>query len=144
MDVEDILRGGKFKRLLEKTMWNVKNETNLNRLELDVIYLLFHYDDIKTLTDICKYTQMNKGHMSTTLDNLVRGGYIVCQRDERDRRYVKYSLAKSSERICKEMEQLWSGLMNEILYGIDRESLETFKRVAGQIDSNLDRLLKEE
>lgn len=24
-----------------------------------------------------------KGHMSTTLDNLVRGGYIVCQRDER-------------------------------------------------------------
>jgi len=27
--------------------------------------LLSHYDDITTLTDICRYTQMNKGHMST-------------------------------------------------------------------------------
>ena len=143
MDVEGILRGGKFKKLLEKTMADAKNETNLNRLELDVIYLLFHYEDIKTLTDICLYTQMNKGHISTTLDNLVKKGYIVCERDEKDRRYVKYSLAEASEQICKEMDVLWSGLMSDIVDGIDSNSLDTFKQVAKQIDQNIDRLLEE-
>ena len=77
MNIEKYLRGGKFKRLLEKAMVDVKNKTNLNRLELEVVYLLSHYDEITTLTDICRYTQMNKGHMSTTLDNLVKQGYII-------------------------------------------------------------------
>ena len=77
MSIERILRGGKFKKLLEKTMADAKNKTNLNRVELEVIYLLFHYDDVTTLTDICQYTQMNKGHMSTTLDNLVKKGYVL-------------------------------------------------------------------
>lgn len=142
MNVDGILRGGKFKRLLDKTMLDAKNKTSLNRLELEVIYLLFHYEEINTLTDICQYTQMNKGHMSTTLDNLVRKGYIVCERDVRDRRYVKYYLADTSEQICREIETLWSELMTEIVAGIDRNSLEIFKQVAGQIDRNLDRLLE--
>ena len=72
MNIEKNLRGGKFNRLLEKAMVDVKKQTNLNRLELEVVYLLSHYDDITTLTDICRYTQMNKGHMSTTLENLVK------------------------------------------------------------------------
>ena len=46
MNIEKNLRGGKFKRLLEKAMVDVKNKTNLNRLELEVVYLLSHYDDI--------------------------------------------------------------------------------------------------
>ena len=49
MNIEKNLRGGKFNRLLEKAMVDVKNKTNLNRLELEVVYLLSHYDDITTL-----------------------------------------------------------------------------------------------
>ena len=48
MNIEKNLRGGKFNRLLEKAMVDVKNKTNLNRLELEVVYLLSHYDDITT------------------------------------------------------------------------------------------------
>lgn len=32
MNIEKNLRGGKFNRLLEKAMVDVKNKTNLNRL----------------------------------------------------------------------------------------------------------------
>ena len=142
--IEGILRGGKFKRILEKTMMDAKQQTNLNRIELEVIYLLFHYDDIQTLTDICQYTQMNKGHVSTTLDSLVKKGYLVCERDEKDRRFVKYSLAESSEQLCNEMERLWSDLMADIVDGVDAHSLEIFKQVSEQIDKNLDRLLEEQ
>lgn len=142
-DIEGILRGGKFKRILEKTMMDAKQQTNLNRIELEVIYLLFHYDDIRTLTDICQYTQMNKGHVSTTLDSLVKKGYLVCERDANDRRFVKYSLAQSSQQLCNEMEQLWENLMTEVVKGIDAQALAVFKQVAEQIDGNLDRLMND-
>ena len=64
--VEDIIRGGKFKKLIENVLVHDAREiTGLNRIELVVIYLLYKYDEINTLTDICKYLQMNKGHIST-------------------------------------------------------------------------------
>ena len=144
MHIEKNLRGGKFKRLLEKAMADIKTKTNLNRLELEVIYLLSHYDEITTLTDICRYTQMNKGHMSTTLDNLVKQGYIVCRRDEKDRRYVKYELTDASEQICQEMETLWSELTMKVVEGIDEGSLAVFNSVSEQISHNIDRLLENE
>lgn len=144
MSIERILRGGKFKKLLEKTMADAKNKTNLNRVELEVIYLLFHYDDVTTLTDICQYTQMNKGHMSTTLDNLVKKGYVVCRRDEKDRRYVKYQLTEASEQIRMEIDGLWSELLSKIVSGIDEESLKVFNQVAKQINENIDYLLENE
>ena len=142
MNIEKNLRGGKFKRLLEKAMVDVKNKTNLNRLELEVIYLLSHYEEITTLTDICRYTQMNKGHMSTTLDNLVKQGYVVCKRDDKDRRYVKYELTDASAQICQEMETLWSELIAKVVEGIDENSLAVFSCVSEQISHNIDRLLE--
>ena len=142
MNIEKNLRGGKFNRLLEKAMVDVKNKTNLNRLELEVVYLLSHYDDITTLTDICRYTQMNKGHMSTTLENLVKQGYIVCKRDDKDRRYVKYELTDASEHLCQEMEILWAELTAKVVEGLDESSLAVFNRVSEQISHNIDRLLE--
>lgn len=142
MNIEKNLRGGKFNRLLEKAMVDVKNKTNLNRLELEVVYLLSHYDDITTLTDICRYTQMNKGHMSTTLENLVKQGYIVCKRDDKDRRYVKYELTDASEHLCQEMEILWAELTAKVVEGIDESSLAVFNRVSEQISHNIDQLLE--
>lgn len=142
MNIEKNLRGGKFKRLLEKAMVDVKNKTNLNRMELEAIYLLSHYDEITTLTDICRYTQMNKGHMSTILDNLVKQGYVVCRRDDKDRRYVKYELTDASEQICQEMEKLWSELTAKVVEGIDERSLAVFNHVSEQISHNIDRLLE--
>ena len=142
MNIEKNLRGGKFNRLLEKAMVDVKNKTNLNRLELEVVYLLSHYDDITTLTDICRYTQMNKGHMSTTLENLVKQGYIVCKRDDKDRRYVKYELTDASEHLCQEMEILWAELTAKVVEGIYESSLAVFNRVSEQISHNIDRLLE--
>ena len=121
-----------------------KKKTNINRVELEVIYLLFHYDDVTTLTDICQYTQMNKGHMSTTLDNLVKKGYVVCKRDEKDRRYVKYQLTEASEQIRMEIDGLWSELLSKIVSGIDEESLKVFNQVAKQINENIDYLLENE
>ena len=144
MNIIKNLRGGKFTRLLEKTMTDVKNRTGLNRLELEVIDLLSHYDEMTTLTDICRYTQMNKGHISTTLDDLEQKGYVVCRRDDRDHRYVKYELTGVSGQICRDMEELWSALITKVVEGIDERELEVFNDVSDQISRNIDRLLDNE
>ena len=143
MNIEKNLRGGKFKRLIEKEIGVIKNKTGLNRLELEIIYLLSHYEEIKTLTDICRYTQMNKGHVSTTLDNLVKEGYAQCRRDAADRRYVKYKLTDTSEQVCRDMEIIWKKLTASVVEGIDDYSLAVFNQVSEQISCNIDRLLED-
>lgn len=142
MDIEKNLNGGKFKKLLENAMMDAKNRTNLNRVELEIIYLLSHYKDLTTLTDICRFTQMNKGHMSTNLDKLVKQGYVICSKDSEDRRCVRYELTKKSEQICREMEMLWTNIISKVTEGIDEDRLLIFNQVSEQINRNIDKLLK--
>ena len=69
-------------------------------------------------------------------------GYIVCKRDDKDRRYVKYELTDASEHLCQEMEILWAELTAKVVEGIDESSLAVFNRVSEQISHNIDRLLE--
>ncbi|MDD6573335.1 MAG: MarR family winged helix-turn-helix transcriptional regulator [Thermoflexaceae bacterium] len=139
--VEGILRGGKFKKLLENIMTDAKKRTNLNRVEIEVLYFLHRYGEQNTLTDICQYLQMNKGHISSTMDNLCDKGYVVYKRDDRDRRYVHYEITQQADSIIRDMDNAWKKMSERILSGIGREDLQTFNRVAKQIEDNIEMML---
>ncbi|MDD7208584.1 MAG: MarR family winged helix-turn-helix transcriptional regulator [Lachnospiraceae bacterium] len=141
--VESILREGKYKKLIENALVkDVREVTGLNRIELVIVFLLYRYKDMNTLTDICHYLQMNKGHISTTMDGLSKKGYIICQRDEMDRRYIRYRITEKSGMIVKKMDSLWKELSGEIVKGISKEDLEVYNKVSGQMEDNIKRMLK--
>lgn len=136
--VEDIIRGGKFKKLIENVLVHDAREiTGLNRIELVVIYLLYKYDEINTLTDICRYLQMNKGHISTTMDALGKKGYILCKRDESDRRFIRYHITEKADAIVEDMDRLWKEMSRQIVRDIDEKDLEIFNKVSCQIENNM-------
>ena len=142
--VEDIIRGGQFKKLIENVLVHDAREiTGLNRIELVVIYLLYRYDEINTLTDICKYLQMNKGHISTTMDGLGKKGYIICQRDETDRRFIRYRITEKAGAIVENMDRLWLEISRQIVLGIDEKDLEVFNKVSRQIENNMKFMLEQ-
>ena len=142
--VEDIIRGGKFKKLIENVLVHDAREiTGLNRIELVVIYLLYKYDEINTLTDICKYLQMNKGHISTTMDGLGKMGYILCKRDESDRRFIRYHITEKADSIVEDMDRLWKEMSRQIVRDIDEKDLEIFNKVSCQIENNMRFMLEQ-
>lgn len=141
--VEGILRGGRFKKLLESVMTDAKKQANLNRVEIEVLYFLHRYENFNTLTDICQYLQMNKGHISSTMDNLHQKGYVVYQRDEKDRRYVHYEITEQADSVIRDMDALWQKMSERIMSGIAEEDLQTFNKVAKQIEGNIEIMLGE-
>lgn len=142
--VEDIIRSGKFKRLIEnRLVEDARKLTGLNRIELVIIYLLYRRQDLDTLTDLSGYMQMNKGHISTTLDGLGKKGYIICQRDETDHRYFRYQITEKAEAVVTDMDVLWAEISKKLVCQINQNDLEIFHKVAGQIEKNIEGLLEE-
>lgn len=142
--MEKILRGGKFNKLIESVLvHDAKERTGLNRIELVIIFLLYRFEELSTLTDICQYMHMNKGHISTTLDGLGKKGYIICQRDKNDRRFVRYQITEKANAFVLDMDNLWKEMSKRLIQGIDGKDLETFNRVASQIEDNIGRILNE-
>lgn len=142
--VDDIIRSGKFKRLIENILVeDARGITGLNRVELVIIYLLYRYDNLNTLTDISNFMQMNKGHISTTLDRLNKKGYIICRRDETDHRFVRYKITGKAGEVVLDMDNLWTEMSKKLVRQIEKDDLQVFHKVARQIEDNIEDMLKE-
>lgn len=142
--IEGILRGGQFKKLVETTILAVKDKTNLKRVEIEVLYFLSRYPKQNTMKDICNHLQMNKGHISTTVDSLTKQEYIIQQKDECDRRYMHYTLTPKAEFIVEQITLLWKKMSEQMLKGITKEEIAIFEKVAGLIGENIEQMLNSE
>ena len=86
---------------------------------------------------------MNKGHISTTMDGLGKKGYIICQRDETDRRFIRYRITEKAGAIVENMDRLWLEISRQIVLGIDEKDLEVFNKVSRQIENNMKFMLEQ-
>ncbi|MGN0385110.1 MAG: MarR family winged helix-turn-helix transcriptional regulator [Lachnospiraceae bacterium] len=141
--IEAILRGGQFKKLIETTMPVIRDQANLKRVEIEVLYFLSRFPEQNTMKDIRNHMQMNKGHISTVMDNLTKQGYIAQQKDDSDRRYVYYTLTENADEIVRQMTTVWEKMTERICKGVSEEDLRTFEKVAGLIGQNIDEMLKD-
>ena len=95
------------------------------------------------MTDICQHLQMNKGHISSVMDSLCKKGYIVQTPDKNDRRYIRYTVAKSADSIVTQMDASWENMSHRLIAGISKEDLAIFEKVAKQIGTNIENMLEE-
>lgn len=139
--VEGILRGGKFKKLIESRLTDIKDRTGLKRVEIEVIYFLYRESEHNTMTDICQHLQLNKGHISSVMDSLCKKGYVVQNHDPNDRRYIRYTVTELADSIVGPMDQSWENMSQKILTGISQEDLSVFEKVARRIEQNIENML---
>lgn len=141
--VEGILRGGQFKHLAERELAGIRQQYDLKRIEIEVLYFLAKNEEHNTLADIHHYLNANKGHISQALDCLCRRGYLTAEHDKHDRRYVHFILTESADELSNRIIEAWGKLRDEIFAGISEEDLACFKRVADQIAQNMNHILEE-
>ena len=140
-ELETILRGGQFKRILENSMTEIRKATGLKRVEVEVIHFLHICGEKNTMKDICMNLQMNKGHISTAMDSLCKKQYVVAVQDKEDRRYVHYFLTDKSALVAERISEKWNDLMAQLSKGISEKEVEHFKRIARIIGKNMDAML---
>lgn len=141
--VEGILRGGQFKHLAKRELAGIRQQYDLKRIEIEVLYFLARNKECNTLADIHHYLNANKGHISQALDCLCKRGYLTAEHDKNDRRYVHFFMTDAANELSNQINAAWGKLRDEIFAGISEEDLACFKRVSAQIAQNMNHILKE-
>ncbi len=139
--IEAILRGGQFKRIMENQLSVIKQRYGLKRIEIEILYFLSQCGESNTSTDIRRHLEMNKGHISQAVERLCCQGYINAIHDREDRRYVHYAVTGKAELVTREMTEIWKNMTMKIFEGISEEELMVFKQVAHKIENNMNELL---
>ncbi|GAA0709233.1 MarR family transcriptional regulator [Paraclostridium ghonii] len=74
---------------------------NVNRTQLRALVFIKNNGEI-TMTDLCEKLNIEKGSLTTMVDDLTKKGYLTRNRDLRDRRKYILNLTTSGEEIAKD------------------------------------------
>lgn len=138
--IESFLQGGKFKKLQEERIIELRKKYNMKKVELEVLFFLSYCGEHNTAKDIHYQLTMNKGHISQAVTSLCQRHMIIAIPDEEDRRYVHYKVSDSAREIVIEMRRNRERISQQILEGISEEELKQFKDVAAKIAKNIENL----
>ena len=141
IQVEAILYGGQFKRLLEEQSLELRNKYDMKKAELEILYFLSRCGNRNTSSDIHHQLMMNRGHISQAVDNLCKRKYIIAIPDKNDRRYVHYEILDSAHDILKEVTKRREEMNRQILDGVSEDELRTFREVSSKIRTNIEKMI---
>ncbi|MCI5868100.1 MAG: MarR family winged helix-turn-helix transcriptional regulator [Dorea sp.] len=139
--MESILQGGQFKKLLDVQSAELRQKYDMKKAELEILYFLSRCGGHNTSKDIHAQLMMNRGHISQAVDSLCRRRYIVAIPDQNDRRYIHYEILDSAKEIVAEMAKRREEMNRQILKGISKEELEIFREVSLKIKNNIEQII---
>ena len=139
--MESILQGGQFKKLLDVHSAELRQNYDMKKAELEILYFLSRCGGHNTSKDIHAQLMMNRGHISQAVDSLCRRRYIVAIPDQNDRRYIHYEILDSAKEIVAEMAKRREEMNRQILKGISKEELEIFREVSLKIKNNIEQII---
>lgn len=114
--------------------------TDVNRTQLRALVFIKNNGEI-TMTDLCEKLNIEKGSLTTMVDDLNKKGYLTRTRDSRDRRKYILNLTSEGDNIAKDfLEKLGDKLENKFLE-LDKNDREKFMTSIKNLE---DILVKEE
>ena len=139
--IDIILQGGQFKKLLEEQSTELREKYNMKRAELEILYFLSKCGTHNTATDIYHQLMMNRGHISQAVDSLCRKNYLIAIPDKNDRRYIHYEISDFAKELVTEMTNRREAMNSMILKGVSEEELKVFREVSDKIRKNINELI---
>lgn len=139
--VETVLRGARFKKMINSQFSGITEKYGLKRVELEILCFLSRSGEKNTSKDISVNLNMNKGHISQAVDSLCNQGYLTATKDKDDRRYVHYTITDKATVISEDITRGWDEMIKRIFEGISEEQFKVFKEVAEKIQENMDHML---
>ena len=141
VQVEAILQGAAFKKLLEEEFAEFRQKYDLKRAEIEILYFLSKCGENNTSTDIHSQLMMNKGHISQAVDNLCKRNLISAKPDSNDRRYVHFEIQECALEIVSEIIERRERMNALIREGISEEEMAVFRKVSAQIRKNIEKIV---
>lgn len=108
---------------------------------LNCVTLFGEPPSIKDVADLVGCSHQNAKQILLKLE---KGGFVIMEQDETDRRRQRIRVTHKAEAFRKEFDELSRCVMERIFAGVGAEELETTIRVITQLDNNLRNYQEEE
>lgn len=133
-----------MKKMVERACESLMENYGLRKIELDILYFVAHAGSHDTAKDITHTRHISKAHISKSVDNLRRRGYIDLLEDEGDHRCFHIHITKEGEPVIREFEQIRRQVYKTMFAGITEEEKRCMQNVFRKIASNIDAEQKKE
>lgn len=137
---EDVLRGRKFKKLIEMEYEGFRKEYNLKQIDVEVLAYLAKNQG-STACMISKNLDLHKGQLSESLRHLASLKFIRERQDKEDHRYVHYELTPKAQPLENKVMDCRSQIHEKIWKGFTDEELQETRRLLGKLYGNIEDLL---
>lgn len=97
---------------------------NFSPNEISILILLSNNPSINTSSQLCTILGVSKGLISRSIDALVEKGYIICAKDDADKRIQRLSFSPQAAPVIQKLNEEVTKMNNEVLQGISKEELQ--------------------
>ena len=134
----DILNlGQQLKKLLEKKSMPIMQKYDLRKVELDILsFFSIQEREGDTAKDIMLTKRISKAHVSKSVDNLKRRGYISLEEDKNDRR-IHISLTEEGNQVLQEFTEVRKRCKEILFQNITKEEMYLMIQVMEKMQRNV-------
>lgn len=135
--IESLLTGQQFKKFQENFYGPVAEEYGLSILDIRVLLYLMEHQNCNTAKDIVHAHHWTKSHVSKSIEELIKLGYLERQTDTRDRRRVHLLLQEDAAPLLEKVQSLHLQMYQTLFRGVTEEELQVVRQVAAKIFGNI-------
>ncbi len=127
-----------FKKLCDYILGECAEKYSLTLNEVKVILYLEHTKENNMAKDISESLMISKSHVSMSVNNLEKRGYLFRKNDDKDKKKLHLVLTDKAEKVIKDVEIINNEVINKLLKDISEKELELFKSISLRLRRNLD------
>ena len=135
--LEGLLQGTQFQKLYNRRIEVLREEYDLRKVDIDILYFLFKSGEHNTSKDISDLNLFNKGHISQSVGRMVKQKLIYIVQDQEDRRCMHIMLTEKALQIVEEITALRKQMYNIILKGVTEEERKVLLQVSRKVNENI-------
>ena len=126
-----------IKKLYSNVFERIALEHNITANEVMILTFLKDDFDQDMATDIVNNLMISKSHVSLSVNNLEKAGYIEKRQDINDKKKVHLEITENAKPILDEIENEQNKLYEVIFKGISQEEIETLKLILQKMCNNI-------
>ncbi|MDY4560863.1 MAG: MarR family transcriptional regulator [Peptostreptococcus porci] len=100
-------------------------DKDINKTQIRAITFIYNYGSI-SMTNLCSMLNIEKGSLTSMIDDLSDKGYLVRIRDKKDRRKFNIALTRKGELLSEDFIELLKESLEERIRKIDIDDLDSF------------------
>ncbi len=142
--LEGLLQGTQFQKLYNRRIETLRQEYDLRKVDIDILYFLFKSGEHNTPKDISGLNLFNKGHISQSIGRMENQQLIYSVQDQDDRRCVHIMLTDKAVKVVEEITALRKQMYNIILKGVTPEEQDVLLKVSRKVNENIKEALEQQ